>query len=89
MGEDHDCFLSIWACCVLHDTAHSFVHDPHGDLSTRWQSATSYHVTLTQGSHITTTTTTMVSSDLYDTEFLARLTVKRLAELNKTRAKVE
>ena len=30
----------------------------------------------------------MLSSDLYDTEFLARLTVRRLAELNKTRAKV-
>ncbi len=30
----------------------------------------------------------MVSTDLYDTEYLARLTVRRLAELNKTRAKV-
>mmetsp|Transcript_25551 Transcript_25551/g.55657 ORF Transcript_25551/g.55657 Transcript_25551/m.55657 type:complete len:586 (-) Transcript_25551:158-1915(-) len=32
----------------------------------------------------------MVSTvDLYDTDFLTRLTIKRLAELNKTRAKVE
>mmetsp|Transcript_27752 Transcript_27752/g.70743 ORF Transcript_27752/g.70743 Transcript_27752/m.70743 type:complete len:579 (-) Transcript_27752:845-2581(-) len=30
-----------------------------------------------------------MASDLYDTDFLARLTVRRLAELNKTRAKVE
>lgn len=29
-----------------------------------------------------------MASELYDTDFLARLTVKRLAELNKTRAKV-
>lgn len=30
----------------------------------------------------------MVSSDLYDADFLTRLTIKRLAELNKTRSKV-